>query len=514
MAKQENFLGIDIGTTTIEISQYVPGQSRVDVIKFPSGEYYYPVYYARATNSLKEQFGVDAKICLNRPRMWTVAYEIKRLIGKKYKDPNVQNELSRLTYQTEELPDGSIGIVFPYKKEKNVLTPIQIYELIFREILLYLDSIQVKHEYAIITVPNDFTDAERTMIKNMFENKQGLAFHMVKILNEPTAAALDFQISDDMYGKYAIFDYGGGTLDLSVVDMTQNDGEFGFKVLSYDGMRDNGGSDIDYLLMDYVINQLKITDYWKDAYEYIQKNKSKLKTPCEECKVQLSTVPSAKVSVDPQTGDENIAEVDITIQEFENICKDIFTRALEKLVSMIEPYKKELKGILMVGGTSNIPLLQKMIKAQTGIQPIVGKHPLLAVSRGAAIKGSSIEIDLDDIASYSVSIATTHPIIGFDIPLEIIKKGDQLNHIKNVRTLHITSANQRTAQIELYANCEGLLLPEKLMGIYECDLPEGCKVNDRIETKVEMIDGGTIKFYFTFIDLPLREIRVVEYKLK
>ena len=252
---QTEFLGIDIGTSTIEIARFIHSQNRVEMVKFDDGNYYYPMYYARANLSGKETFGNKAKEYLANKNQ-TVCYEIKRLIGKRYDDPDVQKELKQLTFKTTKLPDGSVGIVFTIKKKDVIMTPLEIYERILLDVMAHLDNSNIPHEYAVVCVPNDFGDIERNLIKQMFENPEGLAFKRVKLINEPTAAALDFGFSDNKVGKYAIFDYGGGTLDLSVVDCSKTNGKLKFKAIAYNGMRDNGGSDIDRLLMEHVMKEL------------------------------------------------------------------------------------------------------------------------------------------------------------------------------------------------------------------------------------------------------------------
>ena len=218
-----------------------------------------------------------------------------------------------------------------------------------------------------------------------------------------------------------------------------------------------------------------------------------------------------QVSVDPRVDGEEIT-IDIQREQFDKMCEQIFTTAVDKLVELIEPHKGEIKEILMVGGTSNIPRIKEMIIERTGIKTIVGKEPLYAVSRGAAIRGSTIVVSFTDVSPYSVSILIDHPVLGIPVPQTILKKDSPLQMRLKAKELKITQPNQKIAKIELYKNCVGTFDPKDFMAEYTCELPEGCQVGHRVQTDVEMVEDGTLKLYFTFLDLPIVEVREVELK--
>ena len=457
------FLGFDVGTTSIKVSRSIIGQSKVESISFSDGQYSFPVYYCFSTRNGSQKFGNDAKNHIGKPNLFTVVSEVKRLIGKRFDDEESQKEIKRLNIPAKKLENGMIGIVFKSKSNETVLTPLDIYEKILKEIISYLETLQIKHENAVVTVPNDFADVERNLLKELF--LKNLGFQRVIIMNEPSAAGLNIISNGHKLGNYAIFDYGGGTLDLSIVKYGKDEKDnWIYEPLKHSGLRNNGGSDIDTILMDHVLEHLEQEgeEITEQLYKYYSddKNKQKLKMMCEKCKMDLTDKKEAVIpfsgKIKNEDGEEEEMEYPFTIyrETFDSICKNIFENAVNQLLKMIDEYKQDysepLKGIIMVGGTSLIPKIREMIHEKTGLKPIADKDSMLAVSKGSAFRGASENLNFKtETSTYSVSMLAKHKL-GFPHAKLLIKKNTQLPKTLTLEDAAISVDGQKETTIELY----------------------------------------------------------------
>ena len=503
----ESYIGIDFGTTSIKIAYFNKQIGTIQNVQFSDGTFLYPCYYANNIKNGKKMFGPAAKNQMPN-NAFTVAYEVKRFIGKKYDDETIQEEMKRVSYRTMKNQDnGEIMIVMGPNK---VITPIEFYKKILKEIKKHLEVLSIKSKNCVITVPVTFGNNEREMIKNMMKSEE-LGYEKIQIMNELTAAAIDFGINEKEEGNYVIFDYGRGTLDITVIKIIRGNKNPKIEVITHGGLRNNGGSDFDEIIMNRVIEDIEEgVIYCEDSdglvtYLKSKKGSSKFKVECESCKIALSQENEYSFSL-PNPDNEEIL-VTITRKNFEEeICKAKFEEAVQCLVDTINQSGVDVKSIIMVGGSSQIPCLQPMIEEATGIKPELSEHPLLAVSRGAALEGASLanqaEIEKIEVATYSVEIETT--IQHLPAVQTVIPKDSKLP-FKGEFTFKIDHDGQDKIVTYVFQNAK-VPDPSKRLGKIEIWFDDYTpKENDRVILNVVHTAEGLLELNFTLPDSPVRQ---------
>ena len=500
---EDSYLGIDIGTSTIEIAYKGFGTKNIENFTFSTGKAF-PTYYATEHTKDKEHFGQQAKGKLGNDNC-SVVYEMKRILGKSMKHPEVLKLVKKFGFELVKLDNNSLGIKMKHNNEEEVLTPIDIYTRIFKTILAEVDQ-TIHTTKAVICVPGSFGNGERKMMENMF--KQQLGFTDIEIINESTAAALDYFNENRQSGNYAVFDYGGGTLDISVLHFTEEDNDLKCEVLEHGGSAWNGGANIDSLLADYLAEKLgednldddcDVEDYFKTN----EKGKALMKKTVEMVKIELSGKEEHHIELKARiSGKQRKYEYDLKREEFNEVCKDLFEEAIEILRSTIEKSGQQIQGVIMVGGTSVIPYLKPRIEEVCKVPAILSSEPSLAVSRGAVVKGSYLSMKKDltqERSSYSVSFVTESSESGLPVFKEMIKKN---------QTLPCRGEGQFTVGygdsivLEFYQDVEGIYEPKKKvysMAKDKVPLPQGIKEGDKVNVKMVMNEKGKLDMEFIFV---------------
>ena len=513
--EKEDYLGIDIGTTSIKIAYYDKKEKKVVNVKF-KGSSVFPAYYAVNRKTEAEFFGKEAKEKITDSRC-SVAFEVKRFIGKRYSDAEIIHERLKMSdyYGIKQSIDDE-EIMMIEMSGKTRVTPQQFYiKLLEKIIKSYLQPQHILAQNAVVTVPVTFADTERQIIMGILRSKE-VGFSNVVIMNEPTAAAIDFGMKEenDFEGMFAVFDYGGGTLDVSIIKLItdEDDGKKKFVVIKHDGLRGNGGRDLDELIMKKVISDIKNGNCSGcDATETLKyysgkKGQTKLKRWAEEMKMELSESESVTKILPSEYDDEEV-EYTLTAEEFTStICAEKFSEAIECLQNLIseaedEEYQKVEK-ILMVGGTSRIPQLKTMIEEQIGREAFVSKNPLFAVSSGAALEGYYIsiddQIDKSEKSTYAVGIEITTE--GFPTVFEIIPMNEPLPCQKQYK-FRVTHDDQEMIRSAIYIDSGKLCKRENKVYDIELNMKgKHAKLNDTVILHVDMSDDGLLTLRFTFPD--------------
>ncbi|EKE38893.1 hypothetical protein ENUP19_0367G0016 [Entamoeba nuttalli] len=499
-----SYTGIDLGSCTIEVAYFKVNNRIVENAKFSTGKCYYPTFYGYNAKTKKELYGDEAKRALSKKGV-TVAYEFKRFIGKLFDDKVIEKDIKRVPYKAVKMDDSSIGIQMDVGK---IMSPIEIYSKLLKAAIDDLKTNQISLENVVVTVPLSFGENEREAIKHLFDD---FSLDNLEVLNESTAAAIDFGYGDfknqKKDGNFVVFDYGGGTLDISVIQyvLDNKTNKHNFNVLVHGGLMNNGGSDIDELIAKHVISEIEEGIYELDdideEIDFLQSKigKSKLKVECEKCKIVLSSQNSYTFTL-PQS-DEDASEVEFTIsrEEFEKICSPLFKEAVNELIAVIDKANVPINEILMVGGTSSIPFISQMIQQSTGVKPIVSDHPLFSVSRGAALKSAEFPINLSstEVATYSVGIATYNQLLGIRTVQTIIPQQSKLP-CKNKFEFVVPNENQKTIQLDLYRDTS-IPIPSKFIGSVCVDIMDKCHKGDRVDLLIKMNPEGILNIT---IELP------------
>jgi len=384
-------IGIDLGTTNSVVSFMEGGTPKV--IPNKEGNNTTPSIVAFGKDG-KRMVGVVAKRqAVTNPE--NTIYSAKRFIGQKY--DNVVKEINRMPYKIIKLENGDTGFIVQGKEH----TPQEISSAV----LSYLK--QAAEEYlgepvkeAVITVPAYFNDAQRQATKDAGKIA---GLEVKRIINEPTAAALAYGLDKKKKETIAVFDFGGGTFDVSVLEVSDGVVE----VKSTNGDTQLGGDNIDELLVNYFIEEFKKEqgiDLGKDRMAL-----QRLKEAAEKAKVELSSLHETEINLPYISADASGPKhlvMKISRAKLENLASDIFKRLIEPCKNALQDAKlqaKDIDEVILVGGSTRIPKVQQLVKDFFGKEPNKSVNPDEVVSLGAAIQGGVLTGEVTDVLLLDVT---------------------------------------------------------------------------------------------------------------
>jgi molecular chaperone DnaK len=389
MAKK--IIGIDLGTTNSVVSFMEGGSPKV--IPNKEGSNTTPSVVA-FTKDGKRLVGTLAKRqAITNPE--NTIYSAKRFIGQDFE--NVKNDASNFPYKIVKKANGEVGIMAQGKE----YTAQEISAAILSELKEVAEAyIGEKITEAVITVPAYFNDAQRQATKDAGKIA---GLDVKRIINEPTAAALAYGEDKKKNGIVAVFDFGGGTFDVSILDI--HDGVIEVKATNGDTYL--GGDDIDQRLIDYIVDEFK-----KEQGVDLRQDKmalQRLKEAAEKAKKELSSIEETEINLPYVTADANGPKhltLKISRSKLEALCSDIFDRLLEpckKAVADAKINKSEIDEVILVGGSTRIPKVQQLVKNFFGKEPNKSVNPDEVVADGAAIQGGILAGDVQDILLLDVT---------------------------------------------------------------------------------------------------------------
>ena len=373
-------IGIDLGTTYSCVGVWQ--NNNVEIIANDQGNRTTPSYVAFNNN---ERLVGDAAKSQGSQNPTNTVFDAKRLIGRNFSDSTVQSDIKRLHYDVVRNKDGKPEIKVMYKEEERIFQPEEISSMVLvkmKEIAESFIGSEVKD--AVITVPAYFNDSQRQATKDA-----GLiaGLNVLRIINEPTAAAIAYGLDKKGQGEknILIYDLGGGTFDVTI--MTIEDGIF--EVKSTAGDTHLGGEDFDHRLMDFFVQ-----DFQRKHKKDITGNKKsmrRLQTACENAKKTLSSSTSASIEIDSLYEGIDYSGA-ITRARFEDICSDLFRNTfdpVEKVMTDAKMSKSMIHEIVLVGGSTRIPKIQTQLSEFfNGKELCKSINPDEAVAYGAAVQGA------------------------------------------------------------------------------------------------------------------------------
>ena len=385
-------IGIDLGTTNSCVSYMLGDKS--EVIANAEGNRTTPsIVYIKGDELLVGDLAKRKAIL--EPK--NVIYEVKRRIGRKYDE--VASELKNVTYDTKKGSDGGVLIVVDGKEYK----PEQISAFILQK--LKSDAEKFLGEtvsQAVITVPAYFNDSQRNATKAAGEIA---GLKVERIINEPTAAALAYGEGKQSDEKIVVFDLGGGTFDVTVLEIGA---EGTFQVLSTSGDTQLGGADWDQRIINHIVDGFKAKEGidLRDNTMAMQR----IKDEAEKAKKQLSSVERVDISipfitVGPDGLPRNLDET-LTRAQFENITADLFNRCKDPVLSALSDSKlnkSEINDIILVGGSTRMLKVKQIVHEIFGKEPKSTVNPDESVAQGASIQGGIIQGDVKDILLLDVT---------------------------------------------------------------------------------------------------------------
>ncbi|MFA5400046.1 MAG: molecular chaperone DnaK [Dehalococcoidia bacterium] len=389
-------VGIDLGTTFSLVATMEGGEPVI--IANREGERLTPSVVA-VDKKGERLVGLLAKRqAITNPE--NTIFSIKRLMGRKYKDAEVQNDIKRLPYKIVEGSNGDAKVIMGGKE----YSPAEISAMILQKLKMDAEAfLGDKVTDAVITVPAYFNDSQRQATKDA-GTIAGL--NVIRIVNEPTASALAYGLDKKKEEMIAVYDLGGGTFDISILEL----GDGTFQVKSTNGDTHLGGDDIDLKVMDWLTDEFK-----KEQGIDLRQDRmalQRLKDAAEKAKRELSTTGQTEINLPFITADASGPKhlnITLTRAKLEQLAADLLERSIEpckKALSDAGLTAAQVTDVILVGGQTRMPRVQEIVRQFFGKEPIKGINPDEAVALGAAIQGGVLKGDVKDILLLDVTPLT------------------------------------------------------------------------------------------------------------
>ena len=390
-------IGIDLGTTNSCVA--VMEGDRPKIIENSEGDRTTPSVVAFTDSetlvgqSAKRQSVTNPKKTL---------YAIKRFIGRKYNDSGVAKDKETLPYSITKADNGDVWIEVDSKKMAPPEVSAKVLMKMKKTAEEYLGT-EVKE--AVITVPAYFNDSQRQATKDAGKIA---GLDVKRIINEPTAAAVAYGL-DKKQGdkKIAVYDLGGGTFDISIIDISQVDGENQVEVLSTNGDTQLGGEDFDKKLIDFLVSEFKKDQNFDLTSDPLALQR--LKDAAEKSKIELSSSQQTEVNIPYITADSSGPKhlnVKVTRAAFEGMVEDLVRKTItpcEIALKDAKISKNDIDDVILVGGQTRMPLVQNIVKDFFGKEARKDVNPDEAVAAGAAIQGGVLAGDVTDVLLLDVT---------------------------------------------------------------------------------------------------------------
>ncbi|MEK7504788.1 MAG: molecular chaperone DnaK, partial [Patescibacteria group bacterium] len=384
-------LGIDLGTTNSAMA-YVEGGSP-KIIENAEGARTTPSIVALSKSGERIVGLLGKRQSVTNPQ--NTIFEVKRLMGHRYDDPNIQKDKQTFPFQIEKSEDGGIKI----KLGDKTYRPEEVSAMILQKLKHDAEAkLGEKIEEAVITVPAYFDDSQRKATQNAGEIA---GFKVRRIINEPTAAALAYGFNKKKEEKIVVYDFGGGTFDVSVLEITGEDGEQSIQVKSTDGDSHMGGGDIDQKMIKWIGDEFKKEsgiDVTRDPLAL-----QRLKEAAEKTKHELSTTQESEINIPFITSDASGPRhllLKMTRGQLESLAAEFIDRSIEITKRAMEAsgYKfSDIHEVIMVGGQTRMPAIVEAVKKLFGKEPNKSINPDEVVAVGAAIQGGIFQGDVKDV---------------------------------------------------------------------------------------------------------------------
>ena len=482
-------IGIDLGTTNSAVA--VMEGDKVRVIENSEGARTTPSVVAYM-DSGEVVVGVPAKRQAVTNAKNTI-FEVKRLIGRRYDDPAVQSAMPHLPYKIVQADNGDAWVQVQGDRK---LAPQQVSAEVLRKMKKTAeDYLGEPVTEAVITVPAYFNDSQRQATKDA---GRIAGLEVKRIINEPTASALAFGLDKGGKGdrKIAVYDLGGGTFDISIVELADVDGDKQFEVLSTNGDTFLGGADFDRRVMDYLISEFK-----KDTGIDLSKDSlalQRLKDAAESAKIELSSRQETEINVPYITADATGPKhlnVTLTRSKFESLVEDLVQRSIEPCRKALKDaglQPSDISDVILVGGQSRMPRVQEVVKEFFGQEPRKDVNPDEAVAIGAAVQGSVLSGDTRDVLLLDVTPLTLGIETLGGVMTPMIKRNTTIP-TKHQQVFSTAEDNQPAVTIKVYQGERQMAEGNKLLGEFNLEgIPPSPRGLPQIEVTFDIDANGIL----------------------
>ncbi|MFW5957658.1 MAG: molecular chaperone DnaK [Desulfosalsimonas sp.] len=475
-------IGIDLGTTNSCVA--VREQDETKVITNAEGGRTTPSVVAVNESGERLVGQIAKRQSITNPE--NTVFGVKRLVGRKFDSETVQRDIKNLPYKIEKANNGDVRI----KIQDKFYSPAEISSYILGHIKRYAeDYLGETVTDAVITVPAYFDDSQRQATKDAGKIA---GLNVQRIINEPTAASLAYGLDKKSDEKIAVFDFGGGTFDISILEI----GDGVFEVKATHGDTHLGGDDIDLRVIDYLADEFK-----KDSGIDIRNDKmalQRLKEAAEKAKMELSTSMQTEVNLPFITADQNGPKhmnVKLTRAKLESLVEDLLDKLEAPCKTALEDAgisAGDINEVIMVGGQTRMPAVQERVKKLFGKEPHKGVNPDEVVAIGAAIQGAVLSGDVKDVLLLDVTPLS----LGIETLGGVMTKLIEKNTTIPTRKSQIFSTaedNQRAVTIHVLQGEREMASGNKSLGKFELsDIPPAPRGVPQIEVTFDIDANGIV----------------------
>ncbi|MBN7770661.1 molecular chaperone DnaK [Marinobacter daepoensis] len=480
-------IGIDLGTTNSCVA--IMDGDKVKVIENAEGDRTTPSIIAY-TDDGETLVGQSAKRqAVTNPE--NTLYAIKRLIGRRFEDDVVQKDIKMVPYKIAKADNGDAWVEV---KGQKMAAPQVSAEVLKKMKKTAEDYLGEKVTEAVITVPAYFNDSQRQATKDA---GRIAGLEVKRIINEPTAAALAYGLDKKSGDRtVAVYDLGGGTFDLSIIEIADVDGEHQFEVLATNGDTFLGGEDFDLKVIEYLADQFK-----KDSGIDLRGDSlamQRLKEAAEKAKIELSSSQQTDVNLPYITADASGPKhmnVKLTRAKLESLVEGLVQRSLEPCKVALQDAGMsagEIDEVILVGGQTRMPLVQEKVKEFFGKEPRKDVNPDEAVAMGAAIQGAVLSGDVKDVLLLDVTPLTLGIETMGGVATPLIEKNTTIP-TKKSQTFSTAEDSQTAVTIHVVQGERKQAAQNKSLGRFDlADIPPAPRGVPQIEVTFDIDANGIL----------------------